>query len=336
MDRKAYDKATELLKSALTAESDIEAKQSIRALLGDALAGAQEFDGAAVIYREFLASATSDNERVLGVTRLAAVLTLQKRFAEAEAVLQQPGLIGEDPSQRQAIQYAQLRLWQSQPGRLNEVASNLQAQVEADSADLSSLELLGTIYLKVQRDYDKAKPVYEQLLTADPTNSSVQNDLIVIYQETRDYDKARGVYESYLENHPEQADGIRFQIASLYIQSGQGEAAVAYAEKHLAGAHASSEQKVLESKIYEFCGRFDESLRLLKEAASDETNVEEKINLRFKEADLLVRQSKYAEAEILIRQLLKENSSNKDIRARANEEIIRLYRVQGRMKDLIL
>lgn len=336
MGRRAYDKAAEALKLALAEETDPEKKQQIRAMLAESLAAAQDFDGAVAVYREYLAGATSDEERVLGVTRLAAVLSLQKRFDEAEALLAAPGLIGDDPAQRQAIQYAQLRLWQSRPGRLAEVAVELEEKIAVDPADRESLDLLGTIYLRVQRDYDKAKPVYEQILTQNPDDPGTQNTLIGIYQETRDYAKARDIYERYLEHHPEEADGIRYQIAALYVQSGQGDDAVAYAEQHLGGPQATAEQKEKAAKIYEFSGRLDDSARLLREAEASASSIENKVDLQFRQEDLLARQGKYADAEVLVRRILSENSSNLEIKARANQELIRLYQLQGKMSELNL
>lgn len=336
MERKAYDKAAEALKQALAEETDPEKKQRIRAMLAESLAASQDFDGAAAVYRDYLAGATSDEERVLGVTRLAAVMSLQKRFDEAEALLASPGLIGDDPAQRQAIQYAQLRLWQARPGRLAEVAAELEAKTTADPADRESLELLGTIYLKVQRDYDKAKPVYEKMLAQDPDNPGLQNTLIGIYQETRDYAKARDIYERYLEHHPEQSDGIRYQIAALYVQSGQGDDAVAYAQQYLGGAQATAEQKEQAAKIYEFSGRLDDAARLLQEAEAVAPDAAKKTDLQFRQVDLLARQEQYTEAETLVRRILGENPADRDIRARANQELIRLYQMQGKMGELEL
>jgi tetratricopeptide (TPR) repeat protein len=336
MERRAYDKAAEALKQALAEETDPGKKQQIRAMLAESLAASQDFDGAGAVYREYLAGATSDEERVLGVSRLAAVLSLQKRFDEAEALLADPGLIGDDPAQRQAIQFAQLLLWQSRPGRLDEVAGELEAKTSADPADRESLELLGTIYLRVQRDHDKAKPVYEKMLAQDPDNPGLQNTLIGIYQETRDYGKARDIYERYLEHHPEQADGIRFQIAALYVQSGQGDDAVAYAREHLAGPQATAEQREQAARIYEFSGRLDDAAQLLQEAQSVAPDAGKKTDLQLRQVDLLARQEKYAEAETLVRRILTENPANRDIRARANQELIRLYQMQGKVGELDL
>jgi tetratricopeptide (TPR) repeat protein len=334
MSRKAYDKAAELLRQALAVETDPEAKQQIRALLAESLAATQDFEGAVAVYREYLAAATSDQERVLGVTRMAAVLSLAKRFGEAEAALAEPGLVSDDPAMRQAILHAKLRLWQAQPGRLDEVAAELEAKMAADPADRESLELRGTIYLKVQRNYDKAKPVYEKLLAQEPDNAGLQNTLIGIYRETRDYAKAREVYESYLAAHPNEADGIRFQIASLYIQSGQGDEGVAYAEKHLNGADATVEQKEQVARIYEFSGRLGDAAKTLKEAETAAQDAAKKNDIRFRQADLLIRQQKYAEAEALVRGVLSETGLDKETKARANQELIRIYQVQGKVGEL--
>lgn len=336
MGRRAYDKAAEALMQALAEETDPEKKQQIRVMLAESLAAAQDFDRAVAVYREYLSGATSDEERVLGVTRLAAVMSLQKRFDEAEELLASPGLIGDDPAQRQAIQYAQLRLWQSRPGRLAEVATELEEKIAADPADRESLDLLGTIYLRVQRDYDKAKPVYEQILTQNPDDPGTQNTLIGIYQETRDYAKAQDIYERYLEHHPEQADGIRFQIAALYVQSGQGDDAVAYAEEHLAGAEATVEQREMAARIYEFANRLDDAAGVLKDAESAAPTVEKRVDLQFRQVDLISRQEKYDEAEALVRRILADHGTDREIRAKAIQELFRLYQLQGKVGELLL
>ena len=334
MERKAYDKAAESLRQALAAQTDPEGKQQIRALLAESLAATQDFDGAVAVYRDYLSAATSDQERVSGVTRMAAVLSLAKRFDEAEAVLAEPGLIGGDPAMQRSILHAKLRLWQAQPGRLDQVATELETKAATDPADRASLELLGTIYLKMQRNHDKAKPVYEKLLAQEPDNAGLQNTLIGIYKETRDFAKAREVYEQYLSAHPDEADGIRFQIAALYIQSGQGDDAVAYAEKHLNGADATAEQKEQVARIYEYSGRLDDAARTLKEAETAAQDAAKKTSLRFRQSDLLIRQQKYAEAEALVRSVLSTANLDKETKARANHELIRIYQVQGKVGEL--
>jgi len=336
MKRKAYDKAKDLLWLALQLESDPEGKQQIRALLAESMAATQDLDGAVTAYEEYLEAATSDQERVLGLTQMAAVLSLAKRFDEAEALLANPGLIGDDPAMRQAILHAKLRLWQARPGRLDQVAAELEAKVAANPPDRESLELLGTIYLKVQRNYDKAKPVYEKLLSQETDNAGLQNTLIGIYRETRDYAKARDLYERYLVSHPKEADGIRFQIAALYIQSGQGDEGVAYAEKYLNGAEATVEQKEQVARIYEFSGRLDDAVKTLREAETVAQDTAKKAELRLRQSDLLIRQKKYGDAEALARRILFENGSDKEIKVRANQELIRIYQVQGKLGELKL
>jgi len=336
MKRKAYDKAKDLLWLALQLESDPEGKQQIRALLAESMAATQDLDGAVIAYDEYLEAATSDQERVLGLTQMAAVLSLAKRFDEAEALLANPGLIGDDPAMRQAILHAKLRLWQARPGRLDQVAAELESKIAANPPDRESLELLGTIYLKVQRNYDKAKPVYEKLLAQEPDNPGLQNTLISVYRETRDYAKARDLYERYLVSHPKEADGIRFQIAALYIQSGQGDEGVAYAEKYLNGKEATVEQKEQVARIYEFSGRLEDAVKALREAETVVQDTAKKTELRFRQSDLLLRQKKYGDAEALVRRLLSENSTDKDVKVRANQELIRIYQVQGKMGEIKL
>jgi len=180
MSRSAYDKAVPLLLDALAATSDSAQRRRISTMLVECLVRTQDFAGAETVCKELLASVTSDEERAADSLRLTQLYTLQKNYAAAEQTLEQVSFISENPELERQVQSAKLRLWQSQPGRLASAVTNLEVQVTADPGDRASLELLGTIYLKVQRDYAKAKPLYEQMVAADPANPSLQNTLINI------------------------------------------------------------------------------------------------------------------------------------------------------------
>lgn len=336
MSRQAYDKAIPLLKQALAQAQETGKRQEIMTLLVEALVRTQDYVGAEALLKELGSGATSDEERAFAAVRLAQLYTLQKNYSAAEQALADVAFVRTNQVMRAQIQHAQMRIWQSQPGRLNEVASNLEERVKTDPSDRDSLELLGTIYLKVQRDYAKAKPVYEQMLAADPANPALQNTVIKICQETRDYDQARDIYEQYLVSHPAEADGIRFQIAALYLQSGKGDDAVAYAEQHLGGTNGTPNQLQLVARIYEHAGRLDDSIRLLQQAQTGTDTADKRIDLRFQQEDLLARQQKYTEAEQAIRRILADFGSDPAIKSRANQELFRLYQLQGKTGELSL
>jgi len=336
MSRQAYDKAVPLLKQALAQAQETGQRQQIMTLLVEALVRTQDYAGAEALLKELGSGATSDEERAFTAVRLAQLYTLQKNYSAAEQALAQVAFVGTNQAMRAQIQQAQLRIWQSQPGRLSEVTSNLEARVKSDPSDRNSLELLGMIYLKVQRDYAKAKPVYEKMLAADPANPALQNTVITICQETRDYDQARAIYEKYLANHPAEADGIRFQIAALYLQSGKGDDAVDYAKKYLGGTNGTPNQLQLVARIYEQAGRKDDSIRLLQQAESRADTADKRVDLRFQQEDLLARQQKYADAEKALRQILADFGSDPAVKSRANQELFRLYQLQGKTGELSL
>ena len=336
MGRKAYDKAVPMLEKALGLVSDAEQRMMIQSMLAESLAATQQYEAAANLYRQMMREAPGDPERGMAAVRLSQIYFMQNKFAEAEKALDEVQFAGTNQVEATAIQYAKLRIWQAQPGRLAEAASNLEAKVTANPSDKASLELLGTIYYKVQSDFEKAKPIYEKILAVEPTNTVVQNTLLGIYQQTRDFDKARAIYEQYLTTYPDQADGIHFQIATMYVQSGQGDDAVEYAEQYLGGNNATPTQLSQLATIQDYAGRLDEAAYSLARAVQLETDTAQKAEFQFQQADYLVRQQKYVEAELILRTILDANRGEQSTVTRANSELFRIYQMQGKISDLNL
>jgi len=334
MSRQAFDKAIPPLRQALDPTTDAQQRRMIQDLLAECLMRTQKFDEAKAIEMELLAESTGDQEKAATALKLAHLSLQQMDFASAERIIEDTAKQIQTEPARTQLQNGLLRVWQQQPGRLAQVSSNLEEKVAADSTDQQSLELLSTIYYRIQHDYMKAKPVYQQLVFLQPTNTQLRQTLITIYQETSEFDKARGIYEEFLAEHPENADGLNFQIAALYARSGRGDDAVGYAEQHLGGKQATPERLQLLARVYEVAGRLDDSAKVLQTAEAAETNASNRAELRFQQADLLTRQQRYEPAESIIRTILANFGAEPSIKARANSELFRLYQLQGKTNGI--
>ena len=336
ISRRSYDKATPLLEAALAKSRTAEERVQILSLLADSYGRTQRFEAAERCLQELTGFATSDNERVSASIRLANLHALQGEYGSAERVLEKVTLVGSNDSVRGRIEAAEMHIWQLQPGRLNQVASNLQSRVDSNSADQVEIQQLGTIYLKYEKDYQKAKPIYEMILAQNPTNSSLQNTMINIYQKTHDFQKAKAVYQSYLKGNPDEADGIHYQIASLDLKAGRGDNAVEYAKKNLAGEDATTGQLKLVARICEQSGRIEDAMHLLARAADKADSDDVRVDIAFQQVDILILQKQYDQAEASLREIINQHGDSANIKSQANKELIRIYQLQGRLGELQL
>ena len=76
-------------------------------------------------------------------------------------------------------------------------------------------------YLQKIGRLKEAQRLYEQALTLEPENTSVLNNLGVIYIQQQDYSKARNILESAIRLKPEYVDPY-YNLACLYAYKGQG------------------------------------------------------------------------------------------------------------------
>lgn len=334
MRHRAFDKAIPLLHQAAGLLQESQFQRQVRSMLFECLLRTQDYGGAESIGERFLDDASSDEERVQSAVKLAHLHALRKDFDGAERVLREAESTAQNKQARAEIRQALLRVWQQQPGRMQEVASDLERKVAQDASDTQTLSLLGTIYVRFQRDYQKAKAVYEKLAAHEPEDTQIQHQLISIYQRTEDYAKARAVYEGLLERYPENADAMHFQIASLFVKSGRGDDAVDYARLHLAADDATPDQLRLLSKVCENAGRLREAAQTLQTAEGKEPDAAERAGLQLNRVDLLMRQQKYEEAEVVIHGLLDSSPDDVSTQARAKSALVRLYQIQGRTHEL--
>ena len=111
---------------------------------------------------------------------------------------------------------------------------------------------------------------------------------------------------------------------------------MAYAEEHLGGTNATPERLQLAARIYESAGRLDDSTRLLQQAEAGVEDNQKRADLRFQQVDLLTRQKRYADAEKAVRQIITDLGSDPSLKSRANQELFRLYQLQGKTGELNL
>jgi tetratricopeptide (TPR) repeat protein len=149
---------------------------------------------------------------------LARVLSHVKRFEESLAEYRR--LIQEKPGLAEArVELAQVLFWH---GRPDDALAELE-KVAPDIPD-GAQELLADLY-RGQKRYDKAEPLYRQLLGRQPDNQKVRLKLAEMLSWVKRYDESLAEYERILEKRPQDIQ-VRRKYAFVLIWAGRhGDAA---------------------------------------------------------------------------------------------------------------
>ncbi len=105
-----------------------------------------------------------------------------------------------------------------QMGKKKEAINDLNIVIEADPEvkDLTTRINLASIYF-MDRNYDKAVPLYETVLKHDPENILAISKLALIYQEQGKSERAIELYEKVLKTKKDDPD-LWFNLGILYFQ----------------------------------------------------------------------------------------------------------------------
>ena len=130
-----------------------------------------------------------------------------------------------DDSYKQAMAFIEAGDYQSAKERL-------EAIIKENPDHLKALTELGMVYLIDLRQPDMALPLFEKVISTDPSNQLVVNELIGVYEELGRQEEGIGFLQGLMEKNPENS-AVSLGLGQIFLgQSRTGEA-IPYLEKSI-------------------------------------------------------------------------------------------------------
>lgn len=92
---------------------------------------------------------------------------------------------------------------------------------------------LAVVY-EVQKDYDSAESLLEEIIEADPDNSEAKFRLAAIYERKKDYDRAESLFKEVIQSNPRNAGALNYFGYMLADRGIRLEEAIRYVQEALA------------------------------------------------------------------------------------------------------
>jgi tetratricopeptide (TPR) repeat protein len=335
----ALERAEEMLKKAQPLAKEPDVKMQIGFALGTLLQRKQDYKGAAASIEEVINQASNISMRAQYTLILADVYAQDGAPERAEKALNDlAATVGPNPKPeeqwiRSAVTNRLSSIWQSQPGKIEQMITASEEALAKDPNNADALTRLGELYnSSARRDPVKTASVYEKLLALKPNDVSLMLRLASAYQENRQYDKAIDMHQKILKVD---AKGVgqssNYQIAQLLLQSGKKDEAVKWAKEHMANDANSPYNAMMMASFLEHAGlsaEAEEAYAKLRDTAQAPQKAEYTLRL----AEFARRRKDYKKAEDELQAALKENPDDKNINARANAALMRIKQEQATPK----
>lgn len=153
-------------------------------------------DNGAAILNELLESNSSNLDLYI---HLSQIYLQGKRYSKAEETLQRAGrtkLEGEKPEKQLKFQLA--------------------------------------LVYEVQKDYDRAESLLEEILKSDPDNTEAKYRLAAVYERKKDYDHAESLFKEVIRENPQNAGALNYFGYMLADRGIRLEEAIRYVQEALA------------------------------------------------------------------------------------------------------
>jgi tetratricopeptide (TPR) repeat protein len=327
-----YDKAVEMLQTAIEKETDPARKTRFYESLGETYQMTGKPQEAAEQIRNAIAASETIEEKCRYNTVLGRVLEQAGHPDEAIKAYEFVVANASRDIEKRNAQLSLFRLYQSS-GQLDNLIADLEKKLKENPADEEALNTLSQIYNSVVREPAKALPVYERLAKLRPQDSTILNRLVYLYQANKEYEKAAEIYQRMMEITPPSNKSYYDQhVSRMYMLAGKKDEAIQWAEKSLSEAGARPFTYVSVAQIFLQNNMVDEALKLYDraQAACDRPIEKHQIALRF--ADLFSRNNREKKAEELYQYVLKE-ADVPSFKSQARSKLISLYRQQGRTDE---
>ncbi|MFA6173670.1 MAG: hypothetical protein WC701_08270 [Kiritimatiellales bacterium] len=241
-------------------------------------------------------------------------------------------------NQTEAIKSQQdmVKLWRQSPNGFEVGVRVLERQVSENPHDLLLAKLLKDIYLRELHTPDKAVALYEKLVSNNPDNISLKQELISLYQATKRYEAVAALYKKQIGTGSGNDEWLQYQVASHLLYAGKEAEAFQYAKESLGGSSASPENLERISRLHETANQWTEASETLTQAIRTSTNTQQSANMSIHLGELYIRSQKYDEALAHLQKLRVSPELSAQQKAIVNEQIFRIYKKQGRLAELTI
>lgn len=183
------------------------------------------------------------------------------------------GGLDADASYKEAMAFIEAGDYQTAKERL-------EAIIKENPDHLKALTELGMVYLIDLRQPDMALPLFEKVITGDPNNQLVVNELIGVYEELGRQEEGIGFLQGLLEKNPENP-AVSLGLGQIFLGQTRTVDAIPYLEKaiqhgtqpdyvYMDLGDAYSKQGQREKAIEVYRQAVDMADRRVTEASSDQ------------------------------------------------------------------
>jgi len=271
-------------------------------MLGDVLKQAEKFEEAVEAYQEGAKRERNSSSRwQLRISIVHIYKTMEKK---KEALAAARELIGTAPNKHYRQQAE--RLWADllkETGGAVNLALELEKRLEANPKDLDAIRQLISLY-RGQNAHKKAAPLNEKLVTLDPSKDNYLQ-WIETLGFTRDYEGQVAALQAFMKKFPDEKREHLSRLMRAYQNAGKVDEAVAvgreFEELKPRGGFGSAQLADLLRNQKEY----DEAIACYERAVEQAVNPYNKWDWRYCIADIYRTQGKTAEAQTVVRDLIK-------------------------------
>jgi len=327
-----YDKAVEMLQTAIEKETDVSRKATYYESLSEVYQMQGKLKDAAEQINKALAGAQTLDEKCRYNAVLARICEQAGDLDGAKKAYQFVVANASRDAEKRSAELSLLRLYQ-RSGEIENVIADLEKKLEKNPNDEEALKTLAQIFNSVLRQPSRAQTIYEKLSKVRPNDITILNQLVFIYQTSKEYEKAAEVYQRIIEASPSPNKSYYYQhVSRMYMLAGKKDEAVRWAEKSLSEGKTSPYTYISVAQLYVQNDLVEKALQLYERAVAASQRPIEKHQIALRFADIFAQHKREDKAEELYKFVVKE-ATVPSLKSQARSKLIALYRKQGRTAD---
>lgn len=300
-ERQWFDEAKKLAQEVLALDPDnVEAK----VLLGNALAGQQDFEASVRAFREAL---EKDPQNLDAYLNLGATQFAQEQRAEAEKTFLEA--VERHPDDPKA--HLGLGNFYAFAGEWDKAEAAFRKAFDLDKTDSRSILAMVRLYLARQNP-EAALAVMREAIEVSPDPVPLQLGYVGLLAAQGRGEEARSLLETLYRENPERRE-IGLRLAEFYLAEKNLAAAGEIAKALLEADQRDAEAMFLQARIAVLEEQYDDGLKLINAALEINPSFTPALLAK---ADLLQRRGRLIEAEETVRKVLEFDRTNLGARAR--------------------
>ncbi len=328
-----YDKAIEMLQTAIEKETDATRKTRYYDSLGEVYQMQGKPKEAAAQIKKAFEGAQTIEEKCRYSNILGRIYEQAGDIESAQKAYEYVVENAAGDSQKRSAEVTLYRLYQKS-GALDNIVAALEKKVEQNPDDEESLDKLAQIFNSVSREPARALPVYERLAKLKPKDQTILNRLVYLYQMNKDYEKAAEVYQRMMDITPSRNKSYYYQhVSRMYMMAGKSEEAIRWAERSISEGLSSPYAYVSAAQLYLQNNLPDKAFELYDKAVESCRRPTEKHQVSLRFGDMFAQNKREDKAEELYKSVMEE-ATLATFRSQARSRLITLYRKQGKTAEI--